>query len=141
MSSVLPDTSVWITWLRRADPALPYRAAGVDATVWLSAVALGELYAGAHGKHREAISALEDSFVQVERILVPELADWKQAGSLLADVALRFGYEQIGRNRLTNDALLAVTASRRRLTLLTANSRDFGRLAELLPLDWQLIAH
>jgi len=138
MSRVLPDTSAWIAWLRQADSRLPFRPAGANATIWLSAVALQELDAGARGKHRDAVSALEASFARADRILVPQRDDWKQAGLLLSEVAVRFGYEQIGRNRLTNDALLAVSASRRGLTLLTANSHDFARLALFLPLDWRL---
>lgn len=137
MTSVLPDASVWIAWLRSADPAVVRRTTGAGVMVWLSAVALQELYAGARGKHRDVIEALEREFTEAERILVPDLSDWKKAGFVLSEVAQRFGYEQIGRSRLSNDALLAVTAAHHKLTFLTANPRDFARLAEFLPFDWR----
>lgn len=139
MSAVLADTSVWITALRRQDPASVERQAGAESVLWLSAVVVEELYAGARGKDRNVVEAVEAGFTASGRILVPDLTEWKEAGLLLAAVGVHFGYEQIGRNRLTNDALLAVTACRRNLTLLTANPRDFGRLAQLLPLDWKLL--
>jgi predicted nucleic acid-binding protein len=105
-----------------------------------AAVALEELYAGARGRHRNAVEILENSFARAERLLVPDLEDWKQAGIVLSDLGARFGYEQIGRKRLSNDALLAVVAVRRSLTLLTANGRDFGRLSQIMPLDWRVVA-
>ena len=68
------------------------------------------------------------------------MSDWKKTGLVLAQVAERFGYEQIGRNRLSNDALIAATAARHQLLLLTANPRDFARLAEFLPFEWRVAA-
>src|ERR1700676_1211169 len=60
------------------------------------------------------------SFERARRILVPNLSDWSQTGKVLARLAAKYNYEQIGQGRLTNDALIA----------MTANARDFTRLAE-----------
>jgi predicted nucleic acid-binding protein len=140
MNSVLPDTSVWIPWLRLGNPTRVRQAAGAGAVVWLSAVSVQELYAGARGKHQEAVQSIAGEFARAGRVLVPDLSDWKKTGLVLAQVAERFGYEQIGRNRLSNDALIAATAARHQLLLLTANPRDFARLAEFLPFEWRVAA-
>ena len=140
MNSVLPDTSAWISWLRLGSPTGVRQAAGAGAAVWLSAVSVQELCAGARGKHQEAVQSIAGEFARAGRVLVPDLSDWKKTGLVLAQVAERFGYEQIGRNRLSNDALIAATAARHQLLLLTANPRDFARLAEFLPFEWRVAA-
>jgi len=44
----------------------------------------------------------------------------------------------VGRTRLTNDALIAMSARRVGITVLTWNRRDFARLAEIRVFKWQL---
>jgi predicted nucleic acid-binding protein len=89
-----------------------------------------ELYAGASYKDRRAVERLERDFERLQRILVPTLSDWSQAGKVLSRLATEYGYEQIGRGRLTNDALIAMGAARLGITIITANERDFARLAQ-----------
>lgn len=47
--------------------------------------------------------------------------------------------EQIGKGRLTNDTLIAMTAARNGLSLLTSNSKDFARIAEFRSFIWKLV--
>src|SRR6266700_2732844 len=137
MRSVLFDSSVYIAALRReGDAALFFRRLGVEARVWLSAVVLEELYAGADSRQRWPVERLEQDFERAGRILVPNLADWAEAGRVLARLGVKYGYEQIGRGRLTNDALIAMSAARLGITVITANRRDFTRLAEFRKFGW-----
>jgi predicted nucleic acid-binding protein len=69
---------------------------------------------------------------------VPDIRDWIQTGKVLARVAVKYGYEKIGRGRLTNDALIAMSAARLGITVITANERDFRKLAEFHPFQWQV---
>ena len=69
---------------------------------------------------------------------MPNLSDWTQAGKVLARLAVRYGYEQIGQGRLTNDALIAMSAGRLGIRVMTTNARDYGRLAEFRPFQWQI---
>jgi len=39
---------------------------------------------------------------------------------------------------LTNDALLAMSAGRLGITVITANARDFGKLAEFRRFQWRV---
>jgi predicted nucleic acid-binding protein len=109
-----------------------------DAPLWLSAVVIEELYAGAGERSRDWVAKLERDFDRINRILVPNLGDWTQAGKVLARLAAKYDYEQIGRGRLTNDALIAISAGRLGIRVITANERDFRRLAEFRSFQWEV---
>lgn len=139
MRAVLFDASIYIAVLRaRDDASLALRQIAGGETVWLSSVVLEELYAGANPRNRRVVEALELDFNKVRRNVVPNLSDWIQTGKLLASLAATYDYEQIGRGRLTNDALIAVSAGRRGITVITANAKDFARLAEFRPFRWRV---
>lgn len=139
MQPVLFDTSIYITALRLEDEATPgFRRIAAGAPVWVSSVVLEELYAGVSPHSRRVVERLERDFDRARRILVPNLADWTQTGKVLALLAAKYDYEQIGKGRLTNDALIAMSAGRLGITVITANARDFKKLAEFRPLQWRM---
>lgn len=139
MKPALFDSSIYISALRRGDDAaLALRRLATDAPLWLSAVVLEELYAGAAERDLRVVERLERDFDRAKRILVPNLSDWTQAGTVLARLAAKYHYGQIGQGRLTNDALIAISAGRQGITVITANERDFRRLAEFRPFQWQV---
>ena len=131
MQPALLDTSIYITGLRTGDEAvINARRLTSHAPLWLSAVVLEELYAGVSKHYRRVIERLERDFERAQRVLVPNLSDWTQTGQVLARLAIEYDYEQIGKGRLTNDALIAMSAARQGITVITANQRDFARLAQ-----------
>jgi predicted nucleic acid-binding protein len=139
MRPALFDSSIYISALRRgSDAALGLRRLAPDAPVWLSSVVLEELYAGARDRDRHVVERLERDFDRAKRILVPNLSDWAQAGKVLARLAIKYGYEQIGQGRLTNDILIAMSAGRLGIRVITANERGFSRLAEFRTFQWQV---
>jgi predicted nucleic acid-binding protein len=139
MQPVLFDSSIYISALRTGEDAgLTLRQLAADAPVWLSSVVLEELYAGVSTPTRHAVERLERDFHRAQRILVPSLRDWTQTGKVLARLAAKYDYEQIGRGRLTNDALIAMSAGRLGITVITANARDFRKLAEFRSFRWQV---
>jgi predicted nucleic acid-binding protein len=139
-SPALFDTSIYISALRQGDDALltSRRAAG-DALLWLSAVVLEELYAGVDEPGRPVVERLERDFDRAKRILVPNLGDWILTGKVLSRLAAKYDYERIGRGRLTNDALTAMSAARLGIRVITANQRDFSRLAEFRSFQWEMV--
>jgi predicted nucleic acid-binding protein len=140
VSPILFDSSVYIRALRGGHEAiLAHRRSEPATALWLSSVVLEELYAGAGPRDRVAVELLERDFDKARRILVPSLRDWAQTGKALARVAAKHGYEQIGRGRLTNDALIATSAGRVGITVVTANAREFGRLAEFFSFTWSVL--
>ena len=139
MKGALFDTSIYVDSLRRGDDAvLTLRRVNAESPLWVSAVVLEELYAGAGDRAHRAVQRLEREFEGIGRILVPNLKDWSDAGTLLARFAAKHGYEQVGRGRLTNDALIATSASRLGILVITAKDRDFRRMAEFLSFQRQL---
>jgi len=141
MRGALLDSSVYISGMRRGDEAvLALRRSSVDTPLWLSAVVLEELYAGASGRVRLSLERMEREFNRMKRILVPNLGDWTETGRVLARLAAKYGYEKIGQGRLANDALIAMSAARMGIRVITTNERDFGKLAEFRAFQWELSA-
>lgn len=139
MRPALFDSSLYIAAMRRGDDTvLALRRFSTDAPLWLSAVVIEELYAGASDPARQQVERLERDFGGSKRILVPNLNDWTQAGRVLARMAAKYHYEKIGRARLTNDALIAMSAARLGVRVITANARDFSRLAEFRAFQWEV---
>ncbi len=139
MRAVLLDASIYINAWRAGEEADSIKYGLSPYTpVWLSAVVLEELYAGASRSDRHVIERLERDFGRVGRILAPSRSDWVRAGQVLAQLAARYGYERIGRQRLTNDALIAMSAARQGITVVTANERDFVRLARFRPFRYEV---
>ena len=138
MQPALLDSSIYITALRRGDHAVALRRFTTDTPLWLSAVVLEELYAGTADRDRQVVERLERDFDRAKRILVPNLCDWAQAGKVLARLAAKYHYEKTGQGRLTNDALIAMSAGRLGIRVITANERDFSRLAEFRTFQWQV---
>jgi len=135
---ILFDSSVYVTALRSGgDRLVLLQRWAREAPLWLSAVVLEELYAGAQSSDRKVLEKLERDFAKANRVLVPSLADWTFAGRILANIAQAHGYEKIGRTRLTNDALIATSAARNGIQVITANVRDYELLAEFCALQWQ----
>ena len=139
MQPVLFDTPLYISALRRGnDASLALRRLAADAPLWLSSVVLEELYAGAGEREKRVVERLERDFDRAKRILVPNLTDWTQAGKVLAQVAAKYDYERIGQGRLTNDVLIAMSAGRTGIRVITTNERDYRRLGEFRPFQWQV---
>jgi predicted nucleic acid-binding protein len=139
MQPVLFDSSIYVSALRTGDEAvLAVRRLAPEAPLWLSAVVLEELYAGVSRRDLKVVERLERDFDGARRILTPTLRDWTEAGQALALLASEYGYEQIGQGRLTNDALIAISAGRKGITVVTANERDFSRLRKFRPFSYEV---
>jgi predicted nucleic acid-binding protein len=146
LPGILFDTSVYISALRRGDVSilLSRRAArageGRDRPLWLSVVVLEELLVGARDKRMKKLLAhLERDFERAGRLLVPLQSDWTAAGQVLAFVGERYGYEEVGRARMTNDALIAMSASRSGIAVQTMNDEDYRKIAEFRPFEWERV--
>jgi predicted nucleic acid-binding protein len=146
MRDILFDTSVYISALLKGDPSvfvirrIILSRDNRSRPLWLSAVVSGELYAGAADtKARKFFLRMEREFEKLNRLLVPNQADWSLSGRVLAKIGAKYGFEEIGRSRLTNDALIAISAARKGFTVLSKNAADFARIDEFRPFDWEEI--
>jgi predicted nucleic acid-binding protein len=136
---VLFYSSVYIGAFRgNRDAGLIFERWRGKTPIWVNSVVLEELYAGADAAGSKLIEKLERDFERARRVVVPNLSDWTQTGRILAKIGAKYGYERIGQGRLTNDALIAASAARCGIEVITANARDFGRLAEFCTLRWRV---
>jgi predicted nucleic acid-binding protein len=140
------DTSVYVDAARNGDTQffsqrwLGAANGGSSTPVWLSAVVLEELYAGAGDTTAiKFFKKLEADFEKLDRILVPIKNDWITTGRVLNKIGHKYGFEQIGKSRLTNDALIAMSVARTGLSIVTNNTKDFERIAEFRKFDWAVI--
>ncbi len=137
------DTSVYIRALRAGDVSMLNEKnvprSTYSSPVWLSAVVLEELFAGASDKNTiKLISKFEKGFSQVNRIIVPNQSDWSNAGRILNKIGRKYGFEKIGKARLANDAVLAMSVARKGFKLRTANTKDFKLLSEFRQFRWEI---
>ena len=141
MRPALFDSSIYIAAFRRSNEAVvALRRVATDAPLWMSSVVLEELYAGADRRERALVERMERDYERIKRVLVPNLSDWSQTGRVLRRLAEKHGFEKIGQGRLTNDALIAMSAARLGIRVFTTNERDYRRLAEFRSFQWQVVS-
>ena len=140
MRGVVFDSSVFIAAYRRRQPGLLDPSLYGGGPLYLSSVVAQELYVGAATRtRRRETDRLWRRFEDVERLLTPTSADWREAGLVLSLIGERYGYNKVGQGRLTNDALLAFSARRRGLTVVTMNARDFALLSQHRPFLFAIV--
>jgi predicted nucleic acid-binding protein len=124
MLKKLVDTNIFIDRFVN-----PERFKGIflsEGLVYLSAVVLMEIRAGAHSKEAlKAVQELSNYFKRVGRIIVPTLKDYQQAGELIAKLQKSKGYNIIKSSSITNDCLIASSAKNSGAMVYTQNKRDF----------------
>ncbi len=132
---VLFDTSVYIQAIRerRAD-LLSSRNYG-GARLYLSGIVACELLAGAKtARTRRELEKLWRDFEQAGRLIIPQASDWHDAGVVLSQVGVKYGFERVGQARLVHDALISLSARRLGVGVVTLNRADFDLIAEFRPL-------
>ncbi|MGH2369424.1 MAG: type II toxin-antitoxin system VapC family toxin [Chloroflexota bacterium] len=120
----VPDTSVLIHISRRRGAWPLLNRAIASRRVWLSAVAIAELYAGTRSREDGMLlDRISAAAQRSGRILTPTPSDWALAGRLIArHVRLRGPVRP--RDHLA-DVLILVSAARLGGTVVTANVRHF----------------
>jgi predicted nucleic acid-binding protein len=86
---------------------------------------------------KKLLTRLENDFEKGKRLLAPLQSDWTACGHVLALIGEKYGYEEVGRARMTSDALIAMTAARNGFTVLTKNAADFKKIAEFRLFQWE----
>lgn len=108
------------------------RALAGGAELFVSAVAAYELWYGVAKSTRQEANAkrVETFFAGPVSLLAFDEEDARSAGRI------RAGLETVGKTMGAYDLLIAGQATRHKLTLITANAREFGRIKGLLWEDW-----
>jgi predicted nucleic acid-binding protein len=125
---IVADTTVLVGAIREADRTI-LGALG-RRRVWLSAVAICELYAGTRSAYEATlINQLSRDAREADRLLVPTLEDWTRAGQLLAR-RVRLHGSLRPRDHLA-DVLIVASAGRIGGEILTSNRIHFDVWADL----------
>jgi predicted nucleic acid-binding protein len=146
VSGILFDTSVYIQALREGEVAVlglrhALRTADRQTRpLWLSLVVLEELYVGAaETKVRRDLQRMEREFDKIGRLLLPGRSDWTCAGQVLSRIGQKYGFSLVRKARLTNDALIAMSAASHGFTIKTKNPGDFQMIAEFRSFNWEAV--
>ena len=133
---VLWDTTVYVNYFTKG--ILPSHVA--RGHLFLSSVVMQELYAGAESKDASRrLDMLFDTMSSYDRLVTPTATDWRKAGNVLSGIGRRFGFEETGRGRLTNDVLIAISAVRTNATLCTGNAKDFHLIRQFLDFSFVIV--
>lgn len=128
---ILLDTSVYISHLRKG----LYRDE-LDSVIRASilhfhSVVYEELVAGCRGKHEMVeLERYQTSFLKSDRIVTPTHEEWEETG-LVVKALIHKGWASKGAVGLTHDILIALSARRRGIRVITENRRDFEAIRSL----------
>ncbi len=127
------DTSVYIPFINQGTAHPVFTEKPFSPVLYMSAVVLSELYAGAHDQLSiKLLDKLSRIFQDVGRLIAPADSDWRQTGSIIAKLRKKYGYETRYLSRIQNDILIACSARRIGAFVFTLNERDFQRIREFM---------
>ncbi len=134
---LLLDASIYIQEMRGRRPdilGLRGHSAGV---LYFSAVVIAELLRGAFdARVFQRVEKLWEDARKARRLVVPNSSDWHDAAIVVRTIAKKYGHEAIGQARLMADALIAMSARRLGITVVTHNLTDFERIAKFRPFSF-----
>lgn len=132
------DTNVVIDALRDAEAGLAWERFQNEFApfLYLSAVVAHELRAGARLTDRKRLEKLIFApFERRGRVFTPGYAAWSGASEVLWELGVRDHTRAVPRS-FANDVLIALSCREAGITLVTSNTRDFARIAEISPVDF-----
>ena len=140
MERIVIDTNVYVDWLNEGQhEAILFQREDVK---YLSAVVLMELSAGAFSaRDRRLVREVASAFAKVDRILLPTVTIYEEAGDLLRRLQESRGYTVASAYGLVNDVLIALSARSIGATVITQNERDFVAIQTIRPFKLALAPH
>ena len=132
MSFVLPDTSVWVSLIRRGTKEEAIRRGLRGRALYLSSVVVHELYRGCRTEEDwRDIDFIRQSFDAAKRIVAPTFQSWYEAANILGRYSRVHG--SVNWNDHLLDILILLCAVQLRARVLTLNVADFNRWNQLIP--------
>ena len=127
------DTSVYIPFINQGITHPVFSDQPVRPVLYMSAVVVSELYAGAHDSQSiKLLDKLYHTFQNVGRLIVPDDRDWRQTGGIIARLRKKYGFETRFLSRIQNDILIACSARRIGAFVVTHNEKDFRKITEFI---------
>ena len=127
------DTSIYIPFINRGIAHPIIESHHGRPLIYMSAVVLEELYAGALDIHSvKLLDKMYDTFSGMNRLIIPDAVDWQKTGKVIAQLGNKYCFERLYLSRLTNDVLIAATARKMGAVVATNNIKDFLRIQEYI---------
>ena len=128
----LLDTNICIALIRQRSAGLLQRLTALEpGEVGLSSITLAELFYGAAKS-----SQTEQNLAALEQFLLPlELVNFDESAATACG-QIRAGLERDGKVIGSMDMLIAAHALSLNAILVTNNTKEFGRVSDLLLEDW-----
>ena len=136
-NKVVFDTSIYIPFINDGIPySSPVFRNALDIEkplIYMSAVVIEELYAGAFDKVSvKLLDKMYKTFENIGRLITPEASDWQNAGKVAAALGKKSGLEDFFLSGLVNDVLISLSARRIGAVVVTRNMKDFVRIKEFV---------
>jgi predicted nucleic acid-binding protein len=137
---VLPDTNVLIDFFRHPGMQEEFESRTRRPLFFMSSVVTLELFAGCRtARQIKAMSGFLKPFEKAARVVIPDHGSFREAGLVLAALA-KDGMGRAHRRQIVNDVLIAVTAAKNGIVVVTANKNDFSLIEKHTPVRWILPA-
>jgi predicted nucleic acid-binding protein len=130
---ILFDTNVLIGFFRNPPEREQFELRARRPLLYMSSVVAMELFAGCRTSRQEkALTSFLKPFENAGRLVTPDHACLRDAGMVLAGLG-RDGVGKAHRRQIVNDVLIAVTAVRFGMVVVTANDADFSLIDKHVP--------
>ena len=140
---VLFDTNVWIEFFRNPDGKAAFEARTNRPLCYMSSLVAMELFAGCRtARLQQAMTSFLKPFEKGGRLVTPDHGVYLESARILCEFGLE-GVRLDDRRKLVSDVLIAVSAARAGIIVVTANAKDFERIAKHSPnrLDVTLLSY
>lgn len=135
---VLFDTNVWINFFRNPEYKEEFESRTNRPRCYMSSVVAMELFAGCRtARQQQAMSSFLKPFENVGRLVTPDHGVFLESGRILAKLGID-GINLAQRRQLLGDVLIAVSAARAGIVVITANAKDFHLIAKHSTVRWTL---
>ena len=132
-TKIIYDTSIYIPFINNGTPYPANELNIGKPLIYLSAVVVEELYAGAFDNTSiKLLDKMYETFESLGRLITPAAPDWQKAGKVVAALAKKYGFEDMFLSRMVNDALISLSARRIGAVVATRNTKDFLRIKEFV---------
>ena len=135
---ILLDTNVLIAFFRNPRQQEEFESRAQRPLLFMSSVVALELFAGCWTARQEkALTSFLKPFEKAGQIVTPDHGCFREAGRVLAGLALG-GMGSAHCRKIVNDVLIAVTAARSGVVVVTGNASDFALIGKHTPVRWML---
>ena len=123
------DTSAYISYFYHGHHDEEMTNLLKTSVPWLHSTVFEELLAGARsGREFRDLYRYKEPFVRSERLITPTDNDWTETGHIINQLIKKIGGPSAKSVSLTHDVLLAVSARRLGIRVITENKKDFEKI-------------